>query len=118
MKCVRLFLAAVTMLAGAAFCAPALAGPTDDALARGAKLFADPGLGTSGKACSSCHGQGAAWAGKQRFPKVALGGVHTLDQAIQICIATPLQGRPLAWDDDRLTALAVYVDSLYSPAGK
>ena len=108
----------LAILIGVAFSAPAAAGPLEDYGARGAKLFADPGLGTSGKSCASCHATGKVWAGKPRFPKFALGTVRTLDQAIQTCVVNPLQGQPLAWDDERLTALSVFIDGIYSPPMK
>lgn len=107
----------LAILAGAAFCAPASAGPKEDFAARGAALFADTGLGTNGKSCSSCHGSGSVWVGKPRFPKFALGAVLTLDQAIQACITNALQGPALPPNDEKLTALAVYIDGLYAPAG-
>jgi hypothetical protein len=47
-----------------------------------------------------------------------MGGVHTLDQAIQICVSSALGGKPLGWDDERLTALAVFVDGAYAPAAR
>lgn len=108
----------LVFLAGATLCAPAAAGPREDAGARGAALFADPGLGTNGKSCATCHGGAAGWAGKPRFPKFALGGVRTLDQAIQTCVVNAVQGRVLAWDDERLTALAVFIDDRYGPPAK
>ena len=117
MKKTRLLVVSVTLLAGA-LCGPAAAGPKEEFGSRGAKLFSDPGLGTNGKSCSSCHGNGSGWAGQPRFPKFALGAVRTLDQTIQTCVANALQGRPLPSDDERLTALAVYTDGLYSPLGK
>jgi mono/diheme cytochrome c family protein len=106
---------AFTCFAATALSAAAFADERSDALARGAKLFADPALGANNKSCSTCHGDGSAWAGKPRLPKVAVGGLHTLDQAIQICIASALGAKPLAWDDGRITALAVFVDAAYAP---
>jgi cytochrome c len=113
-----LFFVILAAVVGLALRSPAVAGPKEEFGARGAKLFADPGLGTNGKSCSSCHERPADWAAKPRFPKFALDGVRTLDQAIQLCIANALQGRALASDDERLTALAVYIDGLYAPPGK
>lgn len=108
-------LLAIALFAAAALCPGVLADERSDALAKGAKLFADPALGANGKSCSTCHGDGKVWAGKPRFPKVAVGGLHTLDQAIQICIANALGAKPIPWDDARLTALAVFVDAAYAP---
>ena len=110
-----LFVGTLLVFTWCAMSAAALAETGPDYLARGAKLFADPGLGTNGKSCSVCHDGGTVWAGKPRFPKVGLGGMHTLDQAIQICISNALGGKLLTWDDERLTALAVFVDAAYAP---
>jgi mono/diheme cytochrome c family protein len=115
MKKRSLIVLSLSILIVAATAAAALADERSDALARGAKIFADPGLGANGKSCSACHGDGAVWAGKPRFPKVALGGLRTLDQAIQTCISNAQGGKPIPWDDPRLTALAVFVDAAYAP---
>jgi len=40
--------------------------------------------------------------------------VMTLDQVINWCIMTPLQGEPLKWDDQRLADLAAYCASVES----
>jgi cytochrome c553 len=105
----------VFILVSVAVCGVAVADELSDGAVRGAALFKDPALGTNGQTCASCHADGGAWAGKARFPKVALGGLRTLDQAIQTCITGPLAGKPLPWDDARLTALAVFVDGTYGP---
>jgi cytochrome c len=118
MKKTPVLFVSMTLLVGAALSSPAAAGLKEEAAARGAKLFADSSLGTNGKSCASCHADTTAWAGKPRFPKFALGAVRTLDQAIQTCITNALQGRALPPDDEKLTALAVYTDGLYGPAGK
>ncbi len=118
MKKNSILIFSLALLCGAALVTAALADTRADFAARGAKLFADTGLGANGKSCASCHGDGKVWAGKPRFPKAALGGMHTLDQAIQICVASALGGKPLAWDDERLTALAVFVDGAYAPAAR
>lgn len=95
--------------------ANALSDERSDALARGAKLFADPALGANGKSCATCHAEGKAWAGSPRFPKLKDGAPRTLDQMIQICISVPLAAKPLAWDDERLALLALFVDAAYAP---
>jgi cytochrome c len=38
--------------------------------------------------------------------------VMTLDQVINWCIMTPMKGKPLAWDDQRLADLAVYISTV------
>lgn len=118
MKRCPVLIFSLALLGGAALCSVALADARADFAARGAKLFADTGLGANGKSCATCHSDGKVWAGKPRFPKVALGGMHTLDQAIQNCVAGALGGKPLGWDDERLTALAVFVDGAYAPAAR
>jgi len=100
--------------------APAAAPPKTlpEAVAAGEKLFNDPSLGTNKQTCNSCHpgmGKGdKGFVGRDLFPKVFMGmKVTTLDQAIQMCISGPLKGKPLKWDDPRLTELAAYLQSLY-----
>ncbi len=115
MKKFPFFVLPLSLLVCLAVGAVALADAPADAAARGAKLFQDPALGANGKSCASCHEDRRVWAGKARFPKVALGGAHTLDQAIQICVSNALGGKPLAWDDPRLTDLAFFVDAAYGP---
>jgi hypothetical protein len=38
--------------------------------------------------------------------------VMTLDQVNNWCIMNPLKGKPLAWDDQKLTDLTAYVASV------
>jgi len=98
---------------------PAAAGEIEDAAARGKKLFADPSLSTNNTSCNSCHtnmGMGdSPLTGKAPFPKVFAMAkkVRTLDQTVQSCIVNALKGKPLAWDDAKLTDLVTYVNSLY-----
>ena len=105
----------LAVLAGFAAATVAVADEKSDAVARGAKLFADATLGTNGKSCATCHGNGSGWAGMTRFPKLGLGKLRTLDQAVQTCIVNPMAGKALAWDDQRLTDLAVFTDAAYAP---
>ena len=97
-----------------------------ESIAKGEKLFNDQSLGTSGKTCNSCHIEmgkskkegmmGAkGFSGREPFPKVfpMAARVMTLEQGVQFCIVTPLKGKPLAWDDQRLTDLTAYVNSIY-----
>jgi cytochrome c len=96
---------------------PAFAGPAEDAAARGEKLFADAGLGTNGKSCTTCHtelGKGKnKLTGRSPFPKARAKGVRTLDQMVQMCLTGAMKGPALAWDDDKLTDLVFYVNGLY-----
>ncbi|MBI4687952.1 MAG: hypothetical protein HY756_09285 [Nitrospirae bacterium] len=96
-------------------------------IANGAKLYVDPSLGTSGKTCNTCHMEmgkskkegmmGAkGFIGRKPFPKYSPmpKRVMTLEQMIQFCIVTPLDGKALAWDDQKLTDLTSYVNSIYT----
>jgi cytochrome c len=94
---------------------------------RGKALFGDAKLGTSGMSCSSCHMEGGTKPGKmgdkeiKPFMNVAASypkyvgmakKVITLDQIVNICIAGPLKGEPLKWDDQRLADLSAYIASV------
>jgi cytochrome c len=94
------------------------------AIMRGKALFVDESLGTNGMSCNSCHVEGGTKPGKmgdmeippftnvaKKYPmyfKMA-EKVMTLDQVINWCILTPMEGKPLTWDDQRLTDLTAYV---------
>jgi cytochrome c len=112
-------IAASVAWSGAALAAAAAAPKTlPEAVAAGEKLFNDPSLGTNKQTCNSCHpqmGKGdKGFVGREPFPKLFMGmKVTTLDQAIQMCITSPLKGKALKWDDPRLTELAAYVQSIY-----
>lgn len=93
----------------------------------GKGLFMDASLGTTGMSCNSCHIEGGMKAGKmgdmeippfthvaKKYPgyfKMAKK-IMTLDQVINWCILTPMEGTPLAWDDQRMADLAAYVASV------
>ncbi len=94
---------------------------------RGKALFGDTTLGTSGMTCNSCHMEGGTKEGKMgemtihpfdnvaaKYPKYfgMAKKVMTLDQVNNWCIVTPLKGKALAWDDQRLTGLTAYVASV------
>jgi thiosulfate dehydrogenase len=93
----------------------------------GKKLFNDKELGTSGMTCNSCHMEGGTKAGKMgdmaipawdnlapQYPKYFMMAkrVMTLDQVNNWCIVNPLKGKPLAWDDQKLTDLTAYCASV------
>ena len=106
------------LVAPAVWSGSAVAGPVEDAAAGGEKLFADAGLGTNGKSCSSCHtelGKGDnTLTGRSPFPKVISMAkkVRTLDQMIQMCLTGAMKGPALSWDDEKLADLASYVNAL------
>jgi len=94
------------------------------AIMRGKALFVDESLGTNGMSCNSCHVEGGTKPGKMGdmeippFTNVAkkypmyfkmTEKVMTLDQVINWCILTPMEGKPLTWDDQRLADLTAYV---------
>ena len=113
-----LFLTALLMFP-LLFAHPVAAGEPEDAIASGQKLFADASLGTNGMSCNSCHtnlGKGdVPFTGRAPFPKVfsMAKKMRTLDQTVQGCIIGAMKGKPLAWDDAKLTDLATYVNALY-----
>ena len=113
-----LFLTALMMLP-LLFPHTTAAGELEDAVARGHKLFADASLGTTGMSCNSCHtnmGKGdIPFTGRAPVPKVfsMAKQMRTLDQTVQGCIMGAMKGKPLAWEDARLTDLVTYVNSLY-----
>jgi cytochrome c len=94
---------------------------------RGKELFGDPSLGTNGKNCNDCHMAGGTVEGKigklvvkpfyevnEKYPMywTVADKVVTLDQVINWCIVTALEGEPLKWDDQRMTDLAAYCASV------
>ena len=96
-------------------------------VANGKLLFSDTTLGTSGMTCNSCHMEGGTKAGKMgemavpawdnlaaKYPMYFMMAkrVMTLEQVVQFCITNPLKGKPLAWDDQKLTDLTAYCASV------
>lgn len=94
---------------------------------RGKNLFMDTSLGTSGMSCNSCHLEGGTKDNKMgemtmkafdnlaaKYPKYFMMGkrVTTLDQVVNMCIMGPMKGKPLSWDDQKLTDLTAYVASV------
>jgi thiosulfate dehydrogenase len=60
-------------------------------------------------ACGNCHPDGSA-SNPHTFPKFQtnLGKVGTLREMINWCITVPMQGKPLAWDSEEMTAMEAY----------
>jgi thiosulfate dehydrogenase len=76
----------------------------------GRRLWTSPELGENGLACAQCH-PNAANTHPETYPKFQkqLGKVATLWEMVNWCIRNPLQGKPLAADDPKMTAILSYV---------
>lgn len=76
----------------------------------GRKHFTDPSLGSNGVVCAQCHPNGAN-THPETYPKVQkqLGRVIALWEMVNWCIRNPLEGKPLAADDPKMTALLAYM---------
>lgn len=133
LKVVLLFMAAYGLIFSFAHAADeaAMEKALKDSISSGEKLYIDPTLGTSGKTCNTCHMEmgkskkegmmGAkGFIGRKPFPKYfpMAKRVMTLEQVVQFCIVNPLKGSPLAWDDQKLTDLTSYVNSVYTGKSK
>lgn len=95
------------------------------AIAMGRRLFKDSSLGTNGKSCNSCHiNMGRSYKrgpmgamnffSKEKYPRYFMMAkkVMSLDQIINTCVKMALKGKPLKWNDPKLTALNAYISSL------
>ncbi len=82
----------------------------ETAVKKGRKIFTDPGLGSNEVVCAQCH-PNAANTHPETYPKFQkqLGRVATMAEMINFCIMNPLEGKPLALDDPRMTALQAYI---------
>jgi mono/diheme cytochrome c family protein len=81
----------------------------------GEQLFKSPALGTVGKSCASCHGEGEDLQGAaEEYPKFSdlAGREITLIEMNNICIERALKGKPLDPGSDGAQALTAYVRSL------
>jgi len=76
----------------------------------GRKVFTDTKLGTNTITCNECH-PNAANTHPETYPKFQkqLGKVATMGEMINWCIANPLEGKKMALDDPRMTALISYI---------
>jgi mono/diheme cytochrome c family protein len=81
---------------------------------KGKALFNDPGLGSTGSSCNTCHtdGRGLEKVAKKR--KWIIGGkVHsTLEEAINYSITTGLRGNALRVESVEMRSLVLYIKSL------
>ncbi len=85
---------------------------------KGARLWNDTRLGTSGISCASCHPNGALLTSKPwpKHVKMTMD-IVTLDQMINFCMMNPMKAKPLAWNSQKLTALAAYVTEQTAKSG-
>lgn len=97
-------------------------------IANGKMLFGDKSLGTGTMTCNSCHMEGGTKDGKMgdkmipafdnvasKYPKYfkMAQKVMTLSQVNNWCLVnTPMKGKALAWDDQKLADLTAYVASV------
>ncbi len=70
----------------------------------GKELFNDPGLGTNGRTCNTCHPDGAKL--DQAAGRTDLAGM------INGCIVVNLKGKALAVDSSDMQSLIMYIRSL------
>jgi len=84
----------------------------DAAVKRGRLVFTDQKLGTNGVVCAQCH-PNAANTHPETYPKYQkqLGRVATMAEMINFCIMNPLEGSPLALDDQRMVDMQAYITS-------
>lgn len=77
---------------------------------KGRGLFTDAKLGTNGVVCAQCH-PNAANTHPETYPKFQkqLGKVAAMWEMVNWCIRNPLEGKNLAADDPRMTAILAYV---------
>ncbi len=77
----------------------------------GRTLWLNGQLGTNGVACGQCH-PNAANTHPETYPKFQkqLGKVAQLFEMVNWCLKNPLEGKPLAADDPKMTAIISYVN--------
>lgn len=80
------------------------------AVKAGRKVFTDPKLGSNGVVCAQCHPNGAN-THPETYPKFQkqLGKVAQMWEMVNWCIRNPLEGKPLAADDPRMTTMLTYI---------
>jgi thiosulfate dehydrogenase len=77
---------------------------------KGRELWTSPTLGTNGVSCAQCH-PNAANTHPETYPKFQqqLGRVIPLRDMINWCLQQPLEGVPLALDDEKMVAIEAYI---------
>ena len=73
---------------------------------RGRELFNSTALGTNGKSCASCHGDGSGLSGVAAIDGARLAGI------VNQCIRNPLKGKGLAADSSDMKSLVMYLRTL------
>jgi cytochrome c len=85
-------------------------------VARGKALFNDPkfGSGTSGMSCNSCHpnGRGLEKSGTKARFNIMGGTQNSLEEAVNICIVRPLQGKAIDPESRDMKDIVSYIKSL------
>lgn len=81
----------------------------DSVVKNGRAQWTSGALGTNGVACAQCH-PNAANTHPETYPKFQkqLGKVAQFFEMVNWCIVNPLQGKALAADDPKMTALVSY----------
>jgi cytochrome c553 len=74
----------------------------------GKALFNDPGLGTAGKSCNSCHEDGKDLSGVG----AKYSQMGEMAKVINGCIEKPLKGQPLQENSEKMRNLSAYLSSL------
>ncbi len=76
----------------------------------GDKLFHSGKLGGNGVSCDQCH-PNATNTHPETYPKFQkqIGKVISLFEMVNWCIRNPLEGKELAADDPKMTALLAYI---------
>ena len=79
-------------------------------VAEGEALFHSSKLGGNTVSCDQCH-PNATNTHPETYPKFQkqIGKVVTLFEMINWCLRNPLEGKPLAADDPKMTALQAYM---------
>ncbi len=76
----------------------------------GRAAWTDASLGTNGVVCAQCHPNGAN-THPETYPKYQkqLGRVAQMWEMVNWCIRNTVEGKNLAADDPRMTALMAYI---------
>lgn len=83
------------------------------------RLWKDTSLGTAGVSCSTCHPDGKDLKAEPYPRRIEMANdILTLDQMINFCMTFPMEGKPLQWNSQEMTALAAYVKAYAKENGK